>query len=87
MMAPSSHAPGRNRWHLLAAGDNHQELIGPDKRDGWPCADGSADQAMAQAVGDVRGQRRDDAQPSSHRANAGTRKPLRAESSITIELA
>ena len=45
---------------------------------------------MPQAVGDIRGKRRNNAQaqePARQRASAGTRAPRRAESSITIELA
>jgi hypothetical protein len=38
-------------------------------------------------VGNVGRERRRDAQPSSHRASAGTGVLRRAESSITIELA
>ena len=52
---------GRNRRHLLAADDQHQELIRSDKRDRRPRADSSAHQTVAQTVGDVRGERRDNA--------------------------
>jgi hypothetical protein len=41
---------GRNRWHLLAADDHHQELMRPGKRDRRPRADSSTDQTMTQAA-------------------------------------
>ena len=38
---------GRNRWHLLAADNHHQEFIQTDQRDRSPRPDSSADQTMA----------------------------------------
>ena len=48
-------AAGFNPCRLLAADDHHQELVRPDKRNRRPRADSSADQAVAQAVGNVSG--------------------------------
>jgi hypothetical protein len=42
---------------------HHQELIRSDERDCRPCGHHAADDAVAQAMGDVRSQRRDNAQP------------------------
>jgi hypothetical protein len=53
--------PGRHDRHLGAANDHHQELIRSDKRDRRPSCHSGADDAVAQAVGDVRGECRDDA--------------------------
>jgi hypothetical protein len=47
---------------LRATNDHHQELIRSNERDRRPRGYSGADDAMAQAVGDVRGQRRDNAQ-------------------------
>jgi hypothetical protein len=77
----------RGRWCLSAADDHHQDLVGADQRDRWPRRHSRAYKAMAQAAGDVCGQRRDNANPISHRASAGTPAPSCVESSITIELA
>jgi hypothetical protein len=38
---------GRDRWHLLAADNHHQEFIQTDQRDRSPRPDSSADQTMA----------------------------------------
>jgi hypothetical protein len=77
----------RSRRRLRATNDHHQEFIRADEGDRRPRAHDGTDEAVTQAVGDVRGQGRMMPTLSSHLASAGTRPPRRAESSITIERA
>jgi hypothetical protein len=59
---------GRRR---LRATDDHQELIRPYERDRRPRGHNGADDVVAQPVGDIRGERRNNAQaeqPSRARA-------------------
>ena len=52
----------RGRRRLRATNDHHQELIRTDERDRRPRGDSGADDAVAQAVGNVRSECRGSAQ-------------------------
>ena len=77
----------RDRRHLVPADDHHQQFVRSHERDSRPRTYNRAENALAQAVGDVRRERCDDAQREQPPRQPGTRAPRRAASSITIELA
>ena len=54
---------GRDHRYLIPADDHHQQLVRPHERDSRPRPYNLAEDALAQAVGNVRRERGDDAQP------------------------
>ncbi len=80
--------PGcRVRRNLGTADNHHEQLVRADQRNCGPRRHPCADQAMSQAVHDIGRERRRDAQAEQPPRERGTGVLLRAESSITIELA
>ena len=76
----------RERERLDATDGDHQEFIGADEGDRWPRGHGGTDQAVAQAVGDVRGLGRNNAQAEQRSRQPGYRgrPPRRVRSRLCV---